>query len=495
MTVSASLEIHEINVGQGDSILIINRDLDATRKQIVAEKGVANVPADPIDYMPYCIANGIPLSGTSTKALLVDGGDDEYGGDVIGYMSDYGVLDGTTVWRPDLAVLVSHYHDDHMAGLRSVFKERIDPKKKGDKVKFAERLRPGFVYQSLPNSKTNPKTDRFALFQGDVDEASKAPSKKTKRVLLSPGGIDSGVTPTEISLGKGVDGIPITAYVVASGQSVNNGITGVTAIASTGKNVDQNDRSVVLMLQYGSFRYFTGGDIAGSGGAAGGNFGTNAVVAGAKKFFSSAHADVESTLGPGLEALFPATTKWLANRPKFVTAGYCTVVKANHHGSSSSMDVHLFGTLQPLLLLISSGVKSRFHNHPTQQVMNRATKTQTANWGLRAAGKKKADSVMVDNSIGQIYVTEVGKKVKNAAFGVNLYTARIMGDIVVRPVDETISAIQGATARGEELTVQVYGTGAASGMTDPNTTLRPTVVQNKAGSIYPVGPYTHSDTH
>src|ERR1022692_2791132 len=493
MTVSASLEIHEINIGQGDSILIINRDLAATKKLITAAKGV--VPADPIDYMPYCVANDIPLTGTVTKALLVDGGDDEYGGNVVDYMDLYGVLDGTTVWRPDLMVAVSHYHDDHMAGLRSVFKERINPKKKGDKVVFKERLRPGVVYQSLPNSKTNPKTERFALFQSDVDVASKATGKnKTKRVLLNPGGVDSGATPARISLGTGVDGIPITVSVVASGQSVNNG-TGVTAIASTGKTVDQNDRSVVLMLQYGSFPHLLGGDNAGNGLGPGGNFGGNAVATGTKKFFSSAHADVETTLGLGLEVLFPATAKWLANQPKFVNPGYATVVKANHHGSSSSLDVHLLGTLQPLLLLISSGVKSRFHNHPTQQVMNRATKAQTATWGLHKTLKRLADSVKVPNSIAQIYVTEVGNTVKNVTFRANLYTAKIMGDIVVRPVDETISAIQAATAKGQKLTVQVYGTGDLSKMTDPGTTLRDTVTPNVPVSIYPLGPFTHSDTH
>ena len=105
MAVSACLEIHEINVGQGDSVLIINRDLVKLTAAIVSNKGAKAVPADPIDHVPYCLANSVPLAGTVTKALLVDGGDDEYGGDVINYLTDLGVLDGAKVWRPDLSVL------------------------------------------------------------------------------------------------------------------------------------------------------------------------------------------------------------------------------------------------------------------------------------------------------------------------------------------------------------------------------------------------------
>src|SRR5579859_1263209 len=120
MPQSASLEIHVMNVGQGDAVLVINRALDKVKAAITTAKGSASVPTDPIDYVPYALKNGVSLVGTVTKALLVDGGDDEYGGDVLNYMTDQGVLDGKTVYRPNLSLVVSHYHDDHMAGLRSV---------------------------------------------------------------------------------------------------------------------------------------------------------------------------------------------------------------------------------------------------------------------------------------------------------------------------------------------------------------------------------------
>jgi beta-lactamase superfamily II metal-dependent hydrolase len=495
---SASLEIHVMNVGQGDSVLVVNRDLVKTKAAITKAKKTP--PADPIKYVPFALKNGVPLAGTVKKALLVDGGDDEYGGDVLNYMTDQGVLDTKkTVSRPDLSLVVSHYHDDHMAGLRSVFKERIEPKKKGDKVKLVERLRPGAVYQSWPESKTNPTSERFAAFQDDMVTAAGAATNPTRRFYVYPGGLDgptAAAKTIKIDLGTGVDGIPITAYILAAGQAVwNKQKKKVVKIASTGSTVDQNDRSVVLMLEYGSFRCLLGGDIAGNGGPDGGNTGANAAAVGTKKFFSQ-HADVETDLGRALEAYFPKTVSWDVDEPKYPTAGYASVLKANHHGSSSSVDVYLLATLQPMMYVGSSGVKARFHNHPTQAVMNRINYTATPTWGLRPVGTPPVSPGTVGNSISGTYLTEVAAKVKNKAFTVDVREGVILGDIVVRPVDETISAIQNAIAPGQELRVQVYGVGVQTTLADPDTTLRPTAaVSTGATDIYPIGPFEESDTH
>ncbi|HEX6872530.1 MAG TPA: hypothetical protein VF163_15645, partial [Micromonosporaceae bacterium] len=97
-------------------------------------------------------------------------------------------------------------------------------------------------------------------------------------------------------------------------------------------------------------------------------------------------------------------------------------------------------------------------------------------------------------TIGGAYITEVAAKVKGKTFGVNTYTAKIMGGTVVRPVDETIAEIQNATAPGQKLAVQVYGEGILTGLLDPRTVLRRTEKINP-GSIYPIGPFIHTDTH
>jgi beta-lactamase superfamily II metal-dependent hydrolase len=491
MPSSASLEIHVLNVGQGDSVLVVNRDLSAVAAAITAAKGAPAVPVDPIDYVPYAIANGVTLLGSVKKALLIDGGDDEYGGDVVNYLTAHGGLNPGYFNQNDLSLLLSHYHDDHMAGLRSVFKELV-PATKTVPAMHIDRYWPGAVYQAKFNTKTKPPSRRFVWFQSDVQNAVEKTKSPTTRVYVSPGGrtADNKANVT-INLGTGVNGIAISVVLLAAAQAVwDAGKKQVVRIGSVGKTVDQNDRSIVAVLQYGSFRCLLGGDIAGNGGPAGGNTGPND-GSGGKAFFSQ-HADVESTLEPALEAYFPATkpAQYKAGIPKFTSAGYCTVLKADHHGSSSSVDVHLLATVRPLVFVASSGVKARFHDHPTQAVLNRVAPSQSASWAARVTGRPA-----VNNTIAGRYITEIAQKVNNVTFGVNVYGAKIMGDTVIRPVDETIAAVQAATAPGQTLTVQVYGTGDQTGLTDPDTTLRPTETVAPAPAIYRIGPFLHSDTH
>jgi beta-lactamase superfamily II metal-dependent hydrolase len=491
MPSSATLEIHVLDVGQGDSVLVVNRDLGTVAAAISSAKGPAAVPPDPIDYVPYAIANGVDLLGSVTKALLIDGGDDEYGGDVVNYLTAHGVLDPGYYFQGDLSLLLSHYHDDHMAGLRSVFKDLV-PATKTTPAKLIDRYRPEVVYQAKFTTKTKPPSLRFVSFQSDIQNASSHPTSPTTRVYVSPGGrTEDNKANVTIDLGTGVNGIAISVVLLAAAQAVwDAGKKKVVPIASTGKTVDQNDRSIVAVLQYGSFRCLLGGDIAGDGGPAGGNTGAND-GSGGKAFFSQ-HADVESTLEPALEAYFPATkaAQYKAGVPKFTTAGYCTVLKADHHGSSSSVDVHLLATVRPLVFVASSGVKARFHDHPTQAVLNRVTPSQSATWAPRVASRPP-----VTNTIAGRYITEIAQKVNNVTFGVNVYAAKIMGDTVIRPVDETIAAVQAATAPGQTLTVQVYGTGDQTGLTGPGTVLRPTEPVAPAPAIYRIGPFLHSDTH
>jgi len=499
MPISARLEIHEMNVGQGDSVLIINRDLGAVWNAIARARGDETADAlDPIDYVPYAVSAGIDLVGTVVQALLIDGGDDEYGGDLLNYLGRHGVLETPPFsnYCPRLFVLVSHYHDDHLAGLRSIFKRRVEPRvPQGRRVVRREllrdRLRPARVYQTTRNTDADPPSARFGAFEADVQGASQIGTYATERIFIDPGGfVHSTGEIAVIDLGAGVDGIPIQLCCLAAAQTVFNPAQGTsTQIPSVGRTPDQNDRSIVLVLQYGSFRYFLGGDIAGNGGAAGGNTGANAADPAVRRYYSQ-HADVESVLGPVLEETFPATVAWNPGEAKYPVPGYCTAMKASHHGSSSSVDVHLLSTLRPVVVLVSSGVKSRFHRHPTQQVINRASPPMTPEWQVRD------DLVTATNTVQQVYVTEVAERVRGTPFEVDLLGARIMGDIVLRPVDESIQAVQAAAAPGEQLWVQVYGTGEQTELAaSPQvTSLRPTEPVNP-GEGYPIGPYYHAAIH
>jgi beta-lactamase superfamily II metal-dependent hydrolase len=513
MTLSARLEIHQINVGQGDSVLIVNRDLDKVKAKIQAAinsgkpKGVV-LPADPIDYVPYAVFKEINLEGTINRALVIDGGDDDYGGDVYNYLQRQGALRTAPAhYCPDLYMLISHPHDDHLAGLRSIFKQKVEVTKvvNGKKQKVFEmrdHLRPACVYHIPDSKKTNPTTLGFKFLSGDIKRATNAPANKTKRVLIHCGGLSAAKGDMlTIDLGVGVDAIPVKLYALAADQGVYLSKGQATKIKAKGKGVDQNDRSIVLILEYGSFRYFLGGDIAGTGTEEGGNKGDNIKKVeepkkkkkgkGKKPDFSSQHADVETSLGAALETFFPATTAWKKNEPKYPAAGYCTVMKANHHGSASSCDVYLMATLRPCVAIISSGVKARYQRHPTQAVINRMS--DTPKWGLRPDGKKTTN-----NTIKQVYVTEVADKFKGEKFEVNLRGAKILGDIVIRPVDESIRTVHASTTRGQEVKVQIYGSGEQTGLASANSALRGVEAKGATDAYTKmsyIGPFYHTDKH
>lgn len=173
---SACLEIHHINVSQGDSVLIINRDLQEAFAACQYKFQDSEIPTDPIDLVPFTVANNVDIPGTIKKALLIDGGDNEFGGDIVNYLKALGVVSGLDGYQPDLVMLVSHYHDDHIGGLHSVFKKEMDPQpppalKTGKGPELTGYMRPAVVRQALPNTKADPVTETFATFQADAADA------------------------------------------------------------------------------------------------------------------------------------------------------------------------------------------------------------------------------------------------------------------------------------------------------------------------------------
>lgn len=507
MPESACLEVHMLNVGQGDAILIVNRDTTKLADAVRSKAGGSFGGLEPLAYLPYAITNKVSLWGSVKKALLIDGGDDEYGGDVVAYLERYGVLDTRHEgYIAHLDVVVSHYHDDHIGGVRSIFKKVVEvpaPQSRTSRTKKSRtnvvrmireikpRYRPATIYYTTPDEHEDPYSQRLASLRDDIEQASTQASNPTSVVEVDPGGL-VGDDACKISLGTGVDGIPIELTAFAAARTVYNPLTDrITSVKSATKTPDQNDRSIVFILQYGSFRCYLGGDIAGSGGADGGNTGSNAVDSSTKKFFSN-HSDVESTLNRILEANLPATKTAEQGKPKFTVPGYCTVLKANHHASSSSVDVYTLSTVRPRVAVISAGLKARFHNHPTQQVMNRLRRDTSPTWKVRP--KSVTPTATVPNTIDGIYITEVADTYKKKTFGVDIGSARIVGDVVIRPIDETISAIQQATSFGTRLKFQLYASGEQSGMDVNGTSVRDI---NAVGTDpYPVGPFTHEcDLH
>ncbi len=520
---TASLEIHQINVGQGDSILVVNRDA-AKLKTLCVTNGFDGTK-DAIDCLPFALAavdaatpagNKIKagLGATVKQAVLIDGGDALYGTDVVAYMAYVGVIDPDVADAPKLTVVTTHYHADHYGGLRDVLAKKKEVKTSKSVIKNRKKVKvdqtvttvvvrhtPAKVYHATRNAKADGDGPLLLSYNKYVGDCG------SEVVDVAPGG-RVGTATFEIALGTaGAGNLPVKLTAVASSQSVWNG-TKLVAIKSVGSKPDQNDRSIVFVLQYGSFRYFLGGDIAGKGSAFGGN-GIYSMPDGSggkkapKKFAS--HADVETDVGIALEKRFPATAV-AANADKVTVSGHCCVFKADHHASMSSVDVYLLSSLEPRVGIITSGVKESFHHHPTAEVLGRLG---LAEWDLRpdnpstTPATREIDNTLTEqyastsqtaNQYGGVYVNEIAKTYKGTAFlgDPTVANVKILGDMIVRPVDEQIAAVRAAATAGTAtVDIQVYGTGVQTQL-DPKakTVLRP--VNATKTAPYPVGPFWHS---
>ncbi|MFI6318736.1 ComEC/Rec2 family competence protein [Nonomuraea sp. NPDC050556] len=503
---SARLEIHVINVSQGDSLLIIHRNLAKVRQAIEAERKTP--PTNPIDYVPFALRSDVPLAGTVVSALLVDGGDSSYGDDVVRMLTRQGVVT-TPDFYPNLAMMVSHFHADHQAGLNSVLVDKDVPRKAKSKTLWTPRFIPARIYVNpLADKTTVPKNKMFPAFKKILEEISlKQPTGKRATIVeVQPGGLDPKTKkPLIINLGDGVTdkggkAIPITIRMVASGQGVYRELfNDVEVVPPKGaKNaVDMNDRSLCFVLSYGSFRFFSGGDIAGDGRADGGNELTNAMpdppkgkaakYKGKKKNkkigSSHSHGDVEKVLGPAMVQNFEATPL-KSGADRFPHAGHCTVMKASHHASASSVDTFFLSEIRPYVVVISCGFRARAHDHPTQQVLDRIDKVKTPKWGLRGTTTK------IDNTVEALYLTEVVKKRKTRTYTTNVWSGKLLGDIVIRPTDDSIVALRTTTDADERVRVQVYGTADETDTTDTENKLFP-MTAGSGDANYPIGPFYH----
>jgi len=447
------LEIHQINVSQGDATLIIHRDLPALRAKINL---TMTAPTNSVDLLPFAIKNGIDLEGTVKYAVLVDAADGTYGYDVFEYMQRYGVKGKAT--QKNFYTVLTHYHSDHMGGINDVFNKR-GPKYDIDKKDIEANYPPARAYDIGEDSKFDPDTAVFGSYLGELKEKVKF---KIARKILKPG--------QAIDLGKGINNTQIQLLCLATNRNVLN-----FGLVPFKYKADQNARSLVLVLEYGPFRHFLGGDIGGDGDKVGGNLGKNADSRNKKGFqkLVSSHDDIETSIRTALETQYPKS----GATPK----GHVCSFKTNHHGSASSNDVFLLATMRPKIVLISSGAKDSFHSHPTQEVLNRL---ESGSW-KNSAGKT------ITNSIENYYITEMAADNTKKKFKREFTNGRIIGDIIVRPFDNDIKD-EGVNG----LTMHVYGSGAPAALGAGFMALRPSITSDPLNPDATNGPWEHEcDLH
>ena len=214
----------------------------------------------------------------SGNTLLVDSGKNGHGPRI------KRVMDAAGVNRIDHFVC-THYHEDHYGGI--------------DDLAGDPSVTIGAVYdrgdkQHLPSSKINSRT--YEDYDTAVGRRAMVLSRG-ETIPLDPG----EMTVTCVAKGG----------VVLGEQSETTG-------------TDENDMSIALLVQYGDFRYFIGGDI-------------------------------EHT-----------TENKLANRDMVMDVD---VYQSNHHGSHSSSSWGFMTDMTPSVIIISNG-SYRKYRHPRQSTLN-----------------------------------------------------------------------------------------------------------------------------
>lgn len=473
---SMPLEIHHINVSQGDSTLIIWRNLERLRDVLAqfpgsGETGPMQIPED--DYLPYALKYNVDLSGTVDAAVLIDAGEDIYGPDVYDYLVKNGVTE-----REKFAIVVTHCHSDHVDGVRNIFWSSWD-----GKDQYIQRFVPAVIYDCFGGMLGKPpQTASYDLYMREVDKL--AGEGQLEHVYVEPGMEiclgDYGVTRTLLRC-VGANGKSF------SGDELKNTIcTSLKTYAKaerSQKAIDPNALSVCLVLEQDHFRYFLGGDIAGTGDERGGNRGINRISQELPLF--SQHPDVETELRDLLKLFYPKE-----RNSDCSCDGHMCGWKVSHHGSATSNDVYTLGMMQPKIAVISSGVKARFHHHPSQECLNRLDAAISATWEDYNSNTKKTS--IVPNTIENYYITEMAADNGSENFVRTFPNGKILGDIIVRPDIKTTKE----TAQGVEM--QVFGSGVQSGINTGKWKLRETYkdAQKSSPDYYPIGPFYHKcDRH
>ncbi len=205
------------------------------------------------------------------KTLLIDSGKNPHGNKI------EAILKQENIKQIDVFVC-THYDEDHLGG--------IDEIAKGGTFKIVEVFDRGEKDQYI---KLKTPSKSFNSYEHHVG---------FKAQQLDPG--------ESIDLDSMVK---ITC--VASNERV-------TRNSSVGNGIDENDKSIALLLQFGNFEYFTGGDIAYS------------------------------------------TERKIAEKDLVTDVDVC---KADHHGSHLSSDCDFMEELNPTVIIISNGSHNGFQ-HP-----------------------------------------------------------------------------------------------------------------------------------
>ncbi|MBO9728494.1 MAG: hypothetical protein J7623_07655 [Chitinophaga sp.] len=296
------LEIHHINVENGDAtmILIHNTAVDTFPAAVLIDGGLRESNAFIKNYFRNCLRDSMPVAHFK-------------------YM------------------ILSHHHQDHYYGFKSLGDSAfiqvdtvIDVGGYKLNSTYAAIAPPDSSGPALSRGGTGP---RFrSAYLGGLKKAYNRGLLKSRSSVITSFPRDIGKS---ITIGT-VNGIPVTLTCVAgasytydrSRNAVSNGVSAAN---------NCNDYSLGFVLQYGEFRYFTAGDLGGQ------NTGNS--------------IDQETTLARGLDTLLPSLSySFDSTATTDSVTGHICAFKVSHHGSDHSTNA-VFLQIRPAVAIVSAGNK------------------------------------------------------------------------------------------------------------------------------------------
>jgi len=301
------LEIHHININNGDAsaIRLVHKD------------------------------------GTETK-VLIDGGDPKPTDNLLPY------IQGMFKDAQFQYIVLTHYHKDHYNGLTALANGTLKSEYYIDLGGYNMRgaVSQGNLALIQPQDTICPWTGSDGVFDGTMGAyalgiGAAVDHYGLKRYMPISKDNDhiQDMVGVVIPLGnfeRNSVSVPINLRCVAAwGFTQGNG----AVIDNWKKGASKNDPTLGFVLECGEFRYFFGGDMGGDA--------------------SSSYIDQETTLSEGFAFLYKNSVSYF--KPGTAYNGHVCGFKANHHGSDKSNNDVFLTNMHPSICVTSAGDHSGWH--------------------------------------------------------------------------------------------------------------------------------------
>lgn len=316
------LEIHHININNGDASVIRIIHADRTETKVLIDGGQTSAATL---LVPYCNAM---FANNNFKYTIL-----------------------------------THYHNDHYNGLMALGTGAITSQYYMDLGGYdmTNDVSQQNLHLIQPNDNTCPWTDSTGVFEGEgmpdyiraVGTATDnfgmqryMPFSKDVNHISDMIGVIIPVDTFMVGTAK----VPIDLRCVAAwGFTQGNN----AVVDNWNKGASKNDPSLGFVLECGEFRYFFGGDMGGQA--------------------SGSYIDQETTLAEGFTFLYKGAKSYY--KPAGTYDGHVCGFKANHHGSDHSNNSVFLGKMRPAVCVTSAGDNSGWHlpSIPFLQRLNATT--------------------------------------------------------------------------------------------------------------------------